>query len=79
MAPRRLKIRHKTNKNLSIINHNKRVKQFRKTKDKMDHSQLANLYRPLITNYTEIKLTDLQIIALAKGLKHIPTLKHPHR
>ena len=77
MAPRRFKERHKTNKQLTIRKHNKRVKKLNKTK--IDHSKLADLYRPLITNYTDIKLTDVQITALAKGLKHIPTPKHPHR
>ena len=66
----------KSNKTLSINNHKNYVK---KLKTSIDHSKLANTYRPLITNYANINLSDLQIIALAKGLKYIPTPKHPHR
>jgi hypothetical protein len=68
----------------TIKNHNKRVKNLiRKDTIKMkNHSKnakLANLYRPFIKNYSNVTLSDIQIIALTKGFKHILTPKHPHR
>lgn len=47
--------------------------------NKQDHSKLANLYKPFIKNYSDIQLSDIDIITLGKGLKFIPTPKQPHR
>ena len=39
----------------------------------------ANKCRRFIYNYTEQTLSDIEIIALSKGFKYIPTPKQPHR
>lgn len=68
----------------TIKQHNKRVKKLIrkdtiKTTNHSKYAKLANLYRPLIKNYSNVKLSDIQIVALNKGLKHISTPKCPHR
>ena len=81
MTKRKFKRSHKAHKDLNLLTHQRSAKKRIKllNKKQTDHSTLANLYRPFIKNYSNIELSDIQIIALAKGLKHIPSPKQPLR
>ena len=81
MTKRKLYRSQKTKKNTTLLTHQRSAKKRKNLSNKKlkDHSTLANLYRPFIKNYSDIVLSDIQIIALAKGLKHIPTPKKPLR
>ena len=81
MAKRKFSRSQKSQKDFTLLTHKRSAKKRKNHSNKKlkDHSSLANLYRPFIKNYSDKVLSDTQIIALAKGLKHIPTPKQPPR
>ena len=63
---------HKTNRN----NSHKKVQN--KAEFKLSQNE-RNMLEPFVKNLSQIQLTDIQISALAKGLKHIPSPDKPSR
>ena len=63
---------HKTNRN----HRHKKVQN--KAEFKLSQNE-RNMLEPFVKNLSQIQLTDIQISALAKGLKHIPSPDKPSR